>query len=235
VLLGIVMVALVAGVAWLHVVVFRLLDDLIGVPLTLGVFATVYAAILVLVYREEIAFSLFPGRYSRRISQPRPAPPVQPARIALWPARMVDEAAAKYEKSEEPALAQTAELLRAARHALHEALSENVGDGQPCRVLEEGHGLVSVGISRPNERLPYLHVHQYLEVSTSGYPPVKRIRREILAHTWKIESERYGRGEVLLTIGDDRQPQLVLKPEFRRFAGTTAGWRRLTASLAGPE
>jgi hypothetical protein len=234
VLVGIVMVAVAMGVVFLHVVVFRLLDDLIGVPLTLGVFALVYVAVWLFVYREEIRFTLFPRRSAHRMVGSRPTAPIQPPRIALWSAKMVDEAATKYEKSEEPALAQAAGLLRIVRHALHDALSENVGDQHRCRILEEHYGMVPVVISRPNEDLPYLYVHRYVEEGSGGYPPVTHVRRETLAHAWKIESDLHGRGEVVLTIGDDRKPRLMLKPEFRRFPATRAGWRQLAAYLSSP-
>jgi hypothetical protein len=238
VLVGLVMVALAAGVVGLHVLVFRLLDDLIGVPFTLGVFALVYSATFVWIYREEIHLVVFRGRFARRMDTPSDGPvwpaPFRPAPIPLWSAEKVDEAAAHYANSRELALAQNAEMLRIARHALSYAVSENVGTQGQCRVLDESYGLITVGHSRPNEQLPYLYVHQYVEV-TSGYPPVERTHHETLAHTWKIESDRYGKGQAVLTIGEDREPQLLLKPEFRWFAGTAAGWRQLTASLIGPE
>jgi hypothetical protein len=234
VLVGIVIVAVAVGVVALHVLVFRLLDDLIGIPLTLGTFALVYAAILLLAYREEIRFFLMPGRFAQRMPDLRPTAPVKPPQIALWSSKMVDDAATKHEKSEEPALAQAAGLLRVVRHALHEALSENVGDEHQCRILEEHYGMVPVGISRPDEDLSYLYVHRYVEGGSAGYPPVEHVRRETLAHVWKIESDQYGRGEVVLTIGDDRKPRLMLKPEFRRFPASRAGWRQLAASLSSP-
>lgn len=230
-LVGLVVVAMAMGVVYLHVLIFQALDDVIGVPLTLGVFALFYALFLILVYWDEIQFSLFPNAWARRGEQVAPVTSNRPAGSGLMSLDMVDLKAAGQQDSTDPVLVETAELLKAVRVGMHELLSECGGVEQPCQIVREDYGLVSAQASGGEG---YHYLHEYVEV-TSGYPPVRRKRAETLAHTWQIETDRHGHAEVTLTINAKRKGQLLLKSERRWFPADLVGWRELIRYLSRPE
>lgn len=231
---AIVVVALTMGIIYLHYLVFTALDDVIGVPLTFGVFALAYALFWLFVYREEIRFYLFPGSWARLRYRARRVPhvvPDEPVESVLMSLERIDQAAQWRRMSADPVLVETVELLKAARVGMHELLSECVGQDKPCRIVREDYGTVS---ARGFGGEDYLYLHEYLEV-TSGYPPVHRRRVETLAHTWRFEIEQQGHADVTLTIDAKRKGRLLLKSDRRWFTADLAGWRELIDYLSRPE
>jgi hypothetical protein len=194
---------------FLHVLLFRILDDFLGVPLTIGVFVLVYAVFFLIVYWEEIL-----GRPSRRGGQ---APLEVPA--GLMTSGQFAELTEPCLKADDPAFVRTVELLREARDYLYGPLGDCLAEDSPCRIVREDFGTASV---RPalNAGRTFLYLRECPSDDPAGV--------ETLACIWKLQTEP---DIVLLTIDAERNPQLLLEPGHHRYPATPAGWRDLVDHL----
>lgn len=178
-----------------------------------GLFGTPWAAVgLVLV--DLALVLLFRLRYRIASALRKPVPAVRSLPD-------YDKASSVFEVSGGPELVRVAELLRTARHDLHEHLLP----------LQEARRIAweSLGLEFVRATDSYLHLER--DRLPSGYGDFVREQVKTLACTWRLFPDKLGPVTVLLTIDADAQPQLRLKPGRQTYPGTPQGWADMASYL----
>ena len=204
---GIVLVGGGMLIIYAHIWLFWLLDGLIGIPLTIAALVLLDVLVVILIrWRDEIMLAFSP-----------PSPAVKPL-------KGYDKRSLTFQRSDDADLARAAELLRSARHALHEQLLKYQDtDRRIVRIWSESLGFEFVRSSDS-----YLYLKRKTTVAT-GYDSYGDYREQVttLACTWKVDTGRHGPVSIMLTINADARPQLLLNPGRRLYPGTPEGCQDL--------